>query len=56
MLADDPPDIDGARDRARCAIRVAESAKTALDLYTQMLALYLDRLNAGALRASALER
>ncbi len=26
MLADDPPDIDGARDRARCAIRDANRA------------------------------
>jgi len=50
---DDPRILEETRQYIRDFNRIAESAKTALDLYTRMLALYLDRVNPGALWASA---
>ena len=50
---DDPRILEETRQYIRDFNRIAESAKTALDLYTRMLALYPDRVNPGALWASA---
>jgi glyoxylase-like metal-dependent hydrolase (beta-lactamase superfamily II) len=50
---DDPRILEETRQYIRDFNRITESAKTALDLYTRMLALYADRVNPGALWASA---
>jgi len=50
---DDPRILEETRQYIRDFNRIAESEKTALDLYTRMLALYPDRVNPGALWASA---
>jgi glyoxylase-like metal-dependent hydrolase (beta-lactamase superfamily II) len=50
---DDPRILEETRQYIRDFNRFAESVKTALDLYTRMLALYPDRVNPGALWASA---
>jgi glyoxylase-like metal-dependent hydrolase (beta-lactamase superfamily II) len=51
--ADDPRIVDETRAYVRNFDRVAERTRTAGELYEQMLAMYPDRLNPGALWSSA---
>jgi glyoxylase-like metal-dependent hydrolase (beta-lactamase superfamily II) len=51
--ADDPRIIDETRAYIRDFDRIAESTRTAGELYEQMLSLYPDRINPGSLWSSA---
>ncbi len=52
--ADDPMIIEETRQYIRDFDRLAEATNTAQELYDQMLALYPDRINPGALWTSVL--
>jgi glyoxylase-like metal-dependent hydrolase (beta-lactamase superfamily II) len=52
--ADDPRIVEETRQYIRDFDRIAESSATALELYYQVLVLYPDRVNPGAVWASAL--
>jgi len=51
--ADDPTIVDETRAYIRDFDRMAEHTRTAIELYEQMLTVYLDRINPGALWSSA---
>ena len=51
--ADDPVIVEETRHYIRDFDRPAETTSTAQELYEQMLALYPDRINPGALWTSA---
>jgi hypothetical protein len=50
---DDPRIIEETRQYIRDFDRIAQNTKTARELYEQVLALYPDRVNPGALWTSA---
>jgi hypothetical protein len=51
--ADDPRIVEETRQYIRDVDRIAETAQTARELYDEVLAVYPDRVNPGALWLSA---